>query len=78
MCRLGIAISAFLLVVFANVAKAALRSQVGVISPGKNIFGQSREVLEVKEMFVQRSSFLLYLQACPSNETAQDYSFQKQ
>lgn len=54
MCRLEIAVSKFLPVVSANLAKAVLRSQVGVISLERNIFGQSTEVLEVKVMIVQR------------------------
>lgn len=75
MCRLGIAVSASLPVVSANFAKAALRNQVGVISLERCIFGQSREVLEVKVMFVQRCTFLLYFQTCPSGESAWDDFF---
>lgn len=54
MYRLGTAISALLPVVSANVAKAALRSQVGVTSLERNVFGQSRGLLEVKVMLVRR------------------------
>lgn len=73
MCQLGIAISAFPPVISVNLAVAAWRIQVGVVFAGEE---QSREVSETKVMFVQRRTFLLYLQVCSSGEAACD-CFQK-